>query len=85
MKTWKRNFFQTHIMDIFSHISLNHIIKTVFPKLNFFAFLSSMFSINRGILCHKLRNAKIYPLEVQISDLFNISIKISPNYKTNLK
>ena len=72
----KQNWLYGHIKHNFCPIS-DRIIKTVFSKLLLlFSILGPKFSRNRCKLRRKLCNAKCYPLEVKISDFFNISHQI---------
>ena len=62
-------FFQSHYMNKFNFFSqiLDYNCITVFPKLSFlFSILNLILSRNMCKSFRKLRNGKIYPLEVRI-------------------
>ena len=70
----KNSFVDTYV--ICSQI-WDHIFKTVLPKyFLLFSNLNSKMSRNMCKLQHKVRNGHFYPMEVQISSIFNLGFKI---------
>ena len=73
LKTWEHNKSKTNIMDILSHILPNqrqHCQSSFRKHYLMFSILRPKFSRNRYKVCRKFCNAKIYPLDVWISDFF---------------
>ena len=65
------SFFKMSFYGPITNFFTSPRLQTVFPKLEFlFSILSSILSKNVYKSRWKLRNAKIYPLEVQIYKLF---------------